>query len=128
MSIQPVSMQKIIVVRRPALLALSFLLILCLISFLLWAAYEYGRGIAGYDSGNERAYIELLQAQLEESEAETLESNRQATMLERNSRIDDDASVQLKETLAQAQNEALELQKELSFYKSIVSPDREGGG
>ncbi len=126
MSIKPVSMQKIIVVRRPALWGLSFLLVLCLIALLLWASYEYGRGVAGYDSGNERAYIDLLQAQLEESEAEILESNRQATMLERNSRIDDDASVQLKETLAQAQNEALELKKELSFYKSIVSPEQGG--
>ena len=45
-------------------------------------------------------------------------------MLERNSQIDDDASSQLKETLAQAQNEVLELKKELSFYKSIVAPEQ----
>ena len=116
--------QKIIIIRHPVLWGLSFLAICCLILFLLWSSYEYGRRVAGYDRGNERAYIELLQAQLEESEAEILESKRQATMLERNSRIDDDASVQLKEILAKAQNEALELKKELSFYKSIVAPEQ----
>lgn len=116
--------QKIIVIRRPVLWGLSFLVICCLILFSLWVSYEYGRKVAGYDRGNERAYIDQLQAQLEESEAEILESNRQATMLERNSRIDDDASVQLKEILAKSQNEALELKKELSFYKSIVAPEQ----
>ena len=45
-------------------------------------------------------------------------------MIERNSRFDGDASAQLKETLAQAQSEALELKKELSFYKSIVAPEQ----
>jgi hypothetical protein len=45
-------------------------------------------------------------------------------MIERNSRIDDDASLQLKETLSQAQNEVLKLKKELSFYKSIVAPEQ----
>ena len=92
--------QKIIVIRHPVLWGLSFLAICCLILFLLWSSYEYGRRVAGYDRGNERAYIELLQAQLEESEAEILESKRQATMLERNSRIDDDASVQLKRDIS----------------------------
>lgn len=116
--------QKIIVIRRPVLWGFSILVICCLILLSLWASYEYGRKVAGYDRGNERAYIEQLQAQLEESEAEILESNRRATMLERNSRIDEDASKQLKDILAKAQNEALELKKELSFYKSIVAPEQ----
>jgi len=103
---------------------LSFVAIFCLTACLLWVAFEYGRKVAGYDSAGADAYIDQLQAQLEESQAEIVESTRQATMLERNSRIDDDASVQLKDTLAQAQNEALELKKELSFYKSIVAPEQ----
>jgi len=114
----------IITIQQPKLWLLSLVAIFCLILLSLWSSYEYGRYIAGFDSADADAYIEQLQAQLEESQGENIESNRRATMLERNSRIDDDASGQLKETLAQAQNEALELKKELSFYKSIVAPEQ----
>jgi predicted RNase H-like nuclease (RuvC/YqgF family) len=69
-------------------------------------------------------YVDQLQEQLEESREQIVESKRRATMLERNSRIDDDATSQLKKTLSQAQNEVLELKKELAFYKSIVAPEQ----
>jgi hypothetical protein len=124
MSIKPIRTQQIITIQRPALWLLSFVVIVCMILILLWISFEYGRKVAGYDSADSGAYIEQLQAQLEESQAEIIESNRRATMLERNSQIDDDASGQLKDTLAQAQNEVLELKKELTFYKSIVSPEQ----
>lgn len=124
MSIKPLQTQMLIAVHRPALWLTSLVLIICTVLLCIWAAYEYGRGIAGYDSANADAYIEQLQAQIDEAQAEIIASNRRATMLERNSRIDDDASTQLKETLAQAQNEALELKKELAFYKSIVAPEQ----
>lgn len=45
-------------------------------------------------------------------------------MLERNSKIEDDTTGQLKKSLSEAQNEALELKKELAFYKSIVAPEQ----
>ena len=115
---------SIITIQQPHLWLLSLFAILSLISLSVWFAYEYGRNIAGYDSANADSYISQLQAELEETKAEIVESNRRATMLERNSRIDDDASGQLKETLAKAQNEALALKKELSFYKSIVAPEQ----
>ncbi len=124
MKIKPRHTHRIITIQRPLLWLLSFVALLCMILISLWVSFDYGRNIAGYDSADADAYIEQLQSQLEESQAETIESNRRATMLERNSRIDDDASVQLKETLAQAQNEALKLKKELSFYKSIVAPEQ----
>jgi hypothetical protein len=124
MSIKPIRTQQIITIQRPALWLLSFLTIFCMILILLWISFEYGRKVAGYDSADSGAFIDQLQAQLEESQAEIIESNRRATMLERNSQIDDDASGQLKDTLAEAQNEVLELKKELTFYKSIVSPEQ----
>ncbi len=116
--------RKIITIQRPALWLLSFVVFICIILVSLWGTFEYGRYIAGFNSADSSAYIEQLQAQLEESQAEIVENKRQATMLERNSLIDVDASSQLKETLAQAQNEALKLKKELSFYKSIVAPEQ----
>jgi hypothetical protein len=121
---KPMPTRKIITIQRPALWLLSFVVFICIILVSLLGAFEYGRYNAGFNSVDSAAYIEQLQAQLEESQAEIVENKRQATMLERNSLIDVDASSQLKETLAQAQNEALKLKKELSFYKSIVAPEQ----
>ncbi len=121
---KPMQTRKIITIQRPALWLLSFAVLICIILVSLWGTFEYGRYIAGFNSADSEAYIEQLQAQLEESQAEIVENKRQATMLERNSLIDDDASSQLNETLAQAQNEVLKLKKELSFYKSIVAPEQ----
>ena len=123
MKMKPILTHTIITIQRPHLWLLSMLAILCIVLLSLWFSYEYGRQTAGYDSADAEAYIGQLQAQLEETQAEIVESNRQATMLKRNSRIDDDASGQLKETLAEAQNEVLVLKKELTFYKSIVAPE-----
>ena len=122
MSIKPLQTRTIITIQRPGLWLLSAISTFFLVLVLLWTAFEYGRQVAGYDSANAEAYIGQLQAQLEESQAEIIATNRAATMLERNSRIDNDATTELKQTLAKAQNEALELKKELSFYKSIVAP------
>jgi len=124
MSMKPIPTQQIVVIKQPKLWLLSFTAIVCMILILLWVSFEYGRKVAGFHSSEADDYIALLQAQLEESQAEIIETNRQATMIERNSQINDDASVQLKQTLAQVQNEALELKKELSFYKSIVAPEQ----
>ena len=126
MTFKPLQTKQIITIQQPMLWLLSFVIIFCIISISLWVSFEYGLKVAGYNSADTDAYISQLQEQLEETQAEIIESNRQATMLERNSRIDDDASGQLKETLAQVQSEALELKKELSFYKSIVSPEQGG--
>jgi len=124
MKIKPLQTHKVITVQRPLWWLLSFVVLLCMILISLWVSFEYGRHIAGYNSADADAYIEQLRSQLEEYQAEIIASNRRATMLERNSRIDDDASAQLKETLMQAQDEALKLKKELSFYKSIVAPEQ----
>ncbi|MCK4833128.1 MAG: hypothetical protein KAT12_00080 [Gammaproteobacteria bacterium] len=116
--------RSIITIQRPYLWLSGLVAIICMVMLMVWISFEYGRSIAGFDSADADAYIGQLQSQLEEAQAENVESTRQATMLKRNSRIDDDASVQLKDTLAKVQNEALELKKELSFYKSIVAPEQ----
>lgn len=121
---KPLQARTIITIHRPKLWLLSLVAGFCLILLLMWLVFEYGRNIAGYDKANADFYINRLQAQLDESQAEIVESNRRATMLERNSRIDDDASLQLKKTLEESQSEALKLKKELSFYKSIVAPEQ----
>ena len=126
MKIKPLHTYTIITVQRPLLWLLSFTAIICILLIMLKISFEYGRNTAGFDSASASVYIDQLQSQLEESKAETIESERQATMIRRNSRIDDDASVEIKETLAQAQEEILALKKDLTFYKSIVAPEQVG--
>lgn len=126
MNFKPLQTKQIITIQQPMLWLLSFFVIVSIILILLWFSFEYGRKVAGFNSADTDLYISQLEEQLEETQAEIIETNRQASMLERNSQIDDDASVQLKETLAQTQTEVLELKKELSFYKSIVSPEQGG--
>ena len=124
MSIRPLQTRIVIAIQRPHLWLMTIALLVCTVVAGFWLSFEYGRNVAGYDSAETDAYIQQLIEQLEESQAEIIESKRRATMIERNSRIDVDASAQLKETLAQSQSEALKLKKELSFYKSIVAPEQ----
>lgn len=116
----------IILIRRPLLWLISFVVLNCAILFLLWLAFDYGQLLAGYSSTESDIRISELEEELEKSQAKIVESSRQATMLVRNSQIDDSASGELKETLVKTQNEVLDLKKELSFYKSIVSPEQGG--
>lgn len=124
MSIKPLQTQMIIAIQRPLLWLISLVFMILFLAVSLWSAFEYGRYVAGFDSADADTYIYELQKQLEETHANVIESQRKASMLERNSQIDDDATVQIKDTLAKVQHEALELKKELSFYKSIVAPEQ----
>jgi hypothetical protein len=123
---RPLQTHTIITIHRPVLWFVGFVAIVSIILISLWISYEYGRKTAGYDSTEAGIYIDELRAQLEESEAKIIESERRATMLISDSRIDIDASAELKETLELAQDEVLALKKELKFYKSIVAPEQGG--
>ena len=123
MSLEPIQSRRLITIQRLALWIMSILAILLLVLVLLGLAFDQGRRIAGYDSREAMVYIEQLQRQIQELQSQSDESQRRAAMLERNSRIEDDSSEQLKKSLDEAQAEAVELKKELSFYKSIVSPE-----
>jgi hypothetical protein len=92
---------------------------------LAWSAYLYGQREAGFDRSEAMTVVSGLQTQLEDLKKLYTESQHQAAMIERNSQIDDDASKQLRKSLNESQQEALELKKELAFYKSVVSPESE---
>lgn len=126
MKTQPLSARTIITVQRPMLWLLSFALLFVVLLLLLFVSFEYGRNTAGFDSASADAYIEHLAGELETSQLKIVESERQVIMLKRNSQIDGDASILLKETLSVAKEELLALKKELSFYKSIVAPELTG--
>lgn len=121
---KPLQTHRIIAIRRPGLWWLFSVLLVALILFVVWSAFDYGRHVAGYNKSDSDAQIEKLQTQLEEIQHEIVESRRQATMLERNSHIDSDAAAQLEQVLSQAKSEVSTLTKELSFYKSVVAPEQ----
>ncbi|MDH5388825.1 MAG: hypothetical protein OEY06_10295 [Gammaproteobacteria bacterium] len=122
MNYKPLQTRILITIQRPGLWVLNFFFMLCAITFICWLAFAYGQRVAGYDKAEAISYIEDLEKQIEKLKLETSESQRQTAMLERNSTIDDGASDQLKISLSEAQAESLELRKELTFYKSIISP------
>lgn len=120
----PRQARYLVTIQRPALWALSALLGLAAVIALVWGAYLHGQRSAGFDSAEVDRYLQDMETHIETLETELAESRRQSAMLERNSRIDDDTSDQLKKTLSEAQQEAVELKKELAFYKSIVAPEQ----
>ena len=122
MNYKPLQTRILISIQRPGLWALNFFLLLCAVAIMVWLAFGYGQRVAGYDKTEAIGYIESLEQQIEGLKAENTEIQRQTAMLERNSTIDGGASDQLKISLTEAQAESLELKKELTFYKSIISP------
>lgn len=123
MSPKPLETRLLVTVHRPGLWLATLGLIVLLLLAGFWMSYEYGRSVAGYDAGQAAEESARLQHELERANAQIAEMQHQAAMLERNSQIDSNASSELQATLATAQSEVMELKKELSFYKSIVSPE-----
>lgn len=123
MTPKPLETRFLLTVQRPGMWLLSFIIIVLLVLAVVWLSYEYGRRVAGFDASQVEQQIQGLQQQLEQAQADLAASQHQAAILERNSQIDGDATSELQATLTLTQNEVLELKKELTFYKSIVSPE-----
>ena len=124
MSTKPLQTRYLITIQRPARWFLGTIIIIALVAASIWFAYEQGRRMAGFNASDADRLVAAQQAEIETLQANLAEYRRQAAMLERNSKIEDDTSGQLQKSLKEAQNEALELKKELSFYKSIVAPEQ----
>ena len=124
MTTRPIQARHLITVQRPFLWVLSTIGLVALVVVAVWLSYETGRRTAGFDAASVSEVVDSMQNQITALEGELAESRRQTAMLERNSQIDGDTSAELKRTLSEAQSEALELKKELAFYKSIVAPEQ----
>lgn len=92
-----------------------------------WGLYEYGRYSAGYDTAS--AVMERMErtAQVEELERSINELREQKAVLERTSQIDHEAYGQLEGELAGLRDEIAELNRELAFYRGIVTPQGGSG-
>lgn len=124
MNMRPIQTRYLITIQRPFRWILGLLAVIALVVASIWLSYERGRHVAGFDASDANQVIDSLQMEIETLQADLAESQRQTAMLERNSKIEDDTTGQLKKTLTEAQNEVLELKKELAFYKSIVAPEQ----
>jgi hypothetical protein len=124
MSTKPLQTRYLITIQRPSRWVLGFVLLIALLAASIWFTFEAGRRMAGFDTLETDRIINGQQAEIERLQGDLAEYQRQAAMLERNSKIEDDASGELKKTLSAAQNEVLVLKKELAFYKSIVAPEQ----
>jgi len=124
MSKNPLQARYLITIQRPLRWIAGLVGIIALVSLMIWLSYEQGSRMAGFDAADADRVVNSLQTEIETLKSDLAESRRQAAMLERNSRIEGDTSGQLKKSLTEAQNEVLELKKELAFYKSIVAPEQ----
>jgi hypothetical protein len=121
-------MTRLIITHRPTRkhrLIKAFIVVVALL--IAWGLFEYGRYRAGFDG---------VAAQLERieqiKEVATLEQRinqlrEQKAILERASQIDKEAYKQLDGEMGGLRDEILELNKELAFYRGIVSPQGNSG-
>lgn len=92
-----------------------------------WGLYEYGRYSAGYDTASVTMERIERAAQMGELERNISELREQKAVLERASQIDREAYGQLEGELAGLRDEIVELNKELAFYRGIVTPQGGSG-
>ena len=124
MSSKPLQTRYLITIQRPGRWAMGFIVVMALLAASIWLTYETGRRMAGFDAAETDRVITAHQVEIARLQGNLAEYQRQAAMLERNSKIEDDASGELMKSLSEAQNEVLVLKKELAFYKSIVAPEQ----
>jgi hypothetical protein len=92
-----------------------------------WGLYEYGRYSAGYDTISMTMERIDRAAQMGELESSINELREQKAVLDRATQIDREAYGQLESELAGLRDEIVELNRELAFYRGIVTPQGGSG-
>lgn len=122
MDLNPLQNHFLISVKRPGYWLMSLLGILLVIGLSLWIAFDQGRVAGGYDSLVAADRIEGLEQTLAQLQTEMADMQSNNTALERDNHIEKDANRQVKETIVKLQDDILQLNEEVTFYRSIVSP------
>ena len=86
-----------------------------------WGLYEFGRYSAGYDTASVTMERIDRAAQMGELERSINDLREQKAILERATQIDREAYGQLEGELAGLRDEIVELNRELAFYRGIVT-------
>lgn len=124
MDLNPLQNYYLITVKRPTYWVASAFGILLVVSLSLWFTYEQGREAGGYDSSASNHMIDELELTLIELRSEMANMQSNNTALERNNHIEKEANRQVKETIVKLQDDILQLNEEVTFYRSIVSPQK----
>lgn len=124
MDLNPLQNYYLITVKRPAYWVASTFGVLLIVGISLWFAYERGREAGGYDSTSSNDTIDGLENRLAELQSEMASMQSNNTALERNNHIEKDANRQVKQTIVKLQDDILQLNEEVTFYRSIVSPQK----
>ena len=124
MDFNPVQNQYLISVKRPGYWVMSGLGILLVIGLSFWFAYERGRIAGGFDSAAAVERVDELEDTLANLQNKMAGMQSSNTALVRNNYIEKDANRQVEETIVKLQDEILRLNEEVTFYRSIVSPEK----
>lgn len=88
-----------------------------------WLLFEYGRSTAGYSVVEARQRQHMLTVRITDLEAENSRLKGQVALLEQTAGIDRRAYEEVDRSLADLQNEVLELRQEVAFYRGIVNSE-----
>lgn len=86
-----------------------------------WFAFDYGRGRAGYDSGEAAVRVGELRDEIRVLDKEREQLKRRIAALERQDQVAQEAQLQMKSTLIRHQDEKLKLEKEVLFLRGVIS-------
>lgn len=89
-----------------------------------WTLYELGLRHGGYQAESARAAQAHLRIQLDELRSKVEELSRENTLLERAERIEREARSRLRGVISEREERIAELEKELAFYRNLVSPSK----
>lgn len=120
----PVHNRLLISIQRPYLWIASGVVIVVCTLLLVWASFEYGRHVAGFDQAETDEQITELKKQINELTVQSEDLQRYNAKLVRDQGIDRDAGSQVQKELARAQAQILDMREELTFYRNIVQPNK----
>ena len=104
-----------------ALRLVFYVVMLAVIGFVAWSAFDLGRQEAGFDSGEARDLRRALKERLEETVDERDQLHRRIVVLERTIQVDRESTRQAREALLEIQDERLKLKEEIAFLSSLMS-------
>lgn len=120
----PAHNQYLLSIQRPQLWLLALVAVILVIGLLIWAAFVYGQSRAGHDRLAANENSGKLESQIDDLLAQNEELQRQNAKLSRDMGIDRDAGGQVEKELTKTQSQILDMKEELTFYRSIVQPNK----
>ena len=93
-----------------------------------WLAYEFGRHQSNHDRSEAVSREKRLQGELTRLSDANSELHTQVSILRRSAQVDRQAKVELAKEVKNLQDLQADQREEISFYKSIISPDKGKAG